>query len=183
MGNIKNYNFDRLDFKLSNSEYYDFYLNNDAIKDKPHYDTNLTVEFDFSIFVDELGDFLEVDFNVDDFLVHHFLPAGVDSESGWTGTITSDFSATTFGLTGLDNGVIPYDESTDDDAHTGLLNLLTDTALEYTSGNDTLHLNIVSGGTGQYIYPIEVITDSGATGNYLKFCGGFFQHSLKDLYV
>jgi len=120
-----------------------------------------------------------VDFNVDDFLVHHSLPAGVDSESGWTGTITSDFSATTFVLTGLDNGVIPYDESTDDDAHTGLLSLLTDTTLVHYSGDTKLHLNIVSGSTGGYVYPVETIADSGITGNYLKFCGGFLQGYYK----
>ena len=67
MGNIKNYTFDRLDFKLSNHDYWDFTLNTDAIKDSDSYNTNLIASFNFSEY--SSPDFLAGDFSSSDFSV------------------------------------------------------------------------------------------------------------------
>jgi hypothetical protein len=179
MGNIKNYTFDKLDFRLSNSEYWDFYLNTDAIKNSAHYSTNNIASFNFSGYT-----FLSnnSDFDFEDFLSSDFeTVGGITSETQWSGYTSpvSGFTATTFGLTSLDNGYSIYDESTDDDAHNSLLSALTGTSLIHTSGDTKLHLKAVSGLTGSYVYPLSLVTTTGSTGNYVNLCGGFFQGHYK----
>jgi len=177
MGNINNYNHNKLDFRLSNSEYWDFYLNTDAIKNGEHYTTNNIVSFDFSQ-IDNLS--LNADFFLEDFFSNDFDDiGGITSLSGWSGYVSSNFSATTFGLTGLDNGYMVYDESLDDDAHTTLLNTLTGTTLIHSSGDTKLHLKGVEGFTGVYDYLVNLVINTGSTGNYIDFCGGFFQGHYK----
>jgi len=159
MGNIKNYNFNNVDFKLSNSDYYDFFLNNDAEPDIIPYINNLIASFNFSGYTS--------------------LPiSGITSNSKWIDSISSNFSATTFGLTGLDNGNISYDSNLDDYSHNTLLGDLTGTTLVHTTNDDKLELKAVSGATGQYIYPIKLVT-SGSSGNYIDLCGGFYQGYYK----
>ena len=159
MTNIKNYNFNKLDFKLSNSEYYDFFLNNDAISDVTPISGNTIASFDFSN-------------------ATAFTPT-IISTNEWVDTNTSNFSASTFGLTGLDNGNIFYDKDLDDGEHTALLSALTGTTLIHTSGDTKLSLKQVSGATGGYIYPIEFVTTTGSTGNYVNLRGGFYQGYYK----
>lgn len=113
MSNIKNYNFNKLDFKLSNSEYYDFFLNNDADPTNEPISGNTIASFDFSSYT-------------------AFTPT-IISDYEWSDVIASNFSATTFGLTGLDNGYIEYDEASDFSGHTLLLSALTSTTLIHTS--------------------------------------------------
>jgi hypothetical protein len=147
MSNIKNYVFNRIDFKLTNSDYWDFSLNVSPIHDTPYYGTNIIAGFDFSSY-DVLPlrspDFNRTDFKDGDFLIEY----GIYSSVSWNGGSSSNFDITTFGLTGLDNGNITYDGSIDDDAHTTLLSALTGTTLTHSSLDDKLNLNQVSGATG-----------------------------------
>ena len=176
MGNIKNYTFNKLDFKLSNHEYWDFYLNNDAIKNTDNYGTNLIASFDFSNYGGFGIDFIEPDFLEGDF---NMTPTDIVSDSVWSGAFSTNFSASTFGLTGLDNGFIVYNETDDDDGHTALLSALTGTTLVHTSGDTKLVLNQVSGATGGYIYDSGIELSNEPAGNYMKLCGGFLQGYYK----
>lgn len=148
MSNIKNYNFNKLDFKLSNSDYYDFYLNSDAINSGQHYSATTIVSFDFG-----------------NYTILHY--SGITSSKYWSGATTGNFSATTWGLTGIDNGSIPYD------GNTSLLTLLTGSTLTHTSNDNKLTLKAVSGATGNYIYPIAI------SGTDLVLNGGFLQGYYK----
>ena len=171
MGNIKNYNFNKLDFKLSNSDYWDFFLNNDAITDTVDYTSNIIAGFDFSDYtaLSIIPDFDYADFDSDDF----YATSGITSLYEWDGAFSSDLSASTFGLTGLDNGAIHYDANGD------LLRILTGATLVHTSGDTKLFLKLVSGATGNYIYPTELVITTASTGNYLSLCGGFLQGYYK----
>jgi len=177
MGNIKNYNFNKLDFRLSNHDYWDFYLNSDAIKNGPHYSGNTIFGIDFSTY-DALS--IEPDFNSDDFNFDDFYTTyGIVSDFEWGGATSTNFSASTYGLTGHDNMSLIYIESEDDDAHTTLLSGLTLTTLIHASGDTKMVLRPVSGATGEYAYPFTLVVDSGTIGNYVNLCGGFFQGYYK----
>ena len=175
MGNIKNYTFNKLDFKLSNSDYWDFYLNNDAMKNIPHYSGNSIASFDFSDYTTFGPDFLKGDFLESDFNTSKI---DIISTSSWIGAYSGNFSATTFGLTGIDNGSIIYN-NTDDYVHTELLSALTGTTLIHTSADTKLSLKQVSGSTGNLIYPIELIVNPNSNDNHVNLCGGFFQGYYK----
>jgi len=170
MGNIQNYTLSKLDFKLSNSDYWDFYLNTDTIQDSDYHETNLIASFDFSSYGGFGVDFIEPDFLEGDF---NMVKVGIISDVEWEDAFSTDFSATTFGLTGMDNGLIPYDGNTD------LLTVLTGTTLVHTSTNTKLVLNQVSGATGGYVYPSEITLSGELSGNYMTLRGGFLQGYYK----
>ena len=187
MTNIKNYNFSGIDYRVSDSEYYDFYLRSDSA-------SVYISDFDF-ISDFNSSDFYNPDFKLDntpnDYLISSFnftnlssdnqlisLISSANTKSSTFMPLSSTFTASTYGLTGLDNGSIPYTPETDDFAHNGLINALTGTSLVIT-GDTELKLNKVTGYTGNYIYPTELITTTASTGNYINFCGGFYQGFYK----
>ena len=162
MTNLKNYNFSGIDCRLDNSEYYDFYLNTDALTNygNPSYLVdNLISSFAFSAYSTNISEII--------------------SDVSWVSATTSSFTAYTYGLTGLDNGAIGYIPEIDDYAHTGLTSILTGSTLIGVSGNSALILNQVSGYSGNYVYPLELVTTTASTGNYVRFCGGFYQGYYK----
>jgi len=180
MTNIKNYNFSGLDYRLSNSGYYDFYLNTDAIY------LNTENVGDWNVGDYENNDWFVQANSVDslisafDFSYLYTDPVNqITSHVDWDGATSSSFSANTYGLTGLDNGSVTYSPETDSYGHTGLLSALTGTTLVHVSGDTTLTLNKVTGYTGNYVYPTELISTTASTGNYIKFCGGFYQGYYK----
>ena len=131
-------------------------------------------DFETSIHVKTKKDFNENDFNFDDFLVDK----GVISEVSWDGHSTSNFSASTYGLTGFDNFSLIYD-GVDDSSHNKLLNGLTGSTLTHLSSDNKLHLREVSGATGQYSYPTNFVLTGEDTGNYVDLNGGFYQGYYK----
>ena len=181
MTNIKNYNFSGLDYHLSNSDYYDFYLNTDGIYlsnvntgDFDNYDYQ---NQDWFVSTDPI-DSLITGFNFNYYYDNDSINQ-ITSYVDWGDATSESFSAYTYGLTGLDNGSVTYSPESDDYAHTGLLNALTGTTLINVSGNTTLTLNKVTGYTGNYIYPTTLISTTASTGNYINFCGGFYQGYYK----
>jgi hypothetical protein len=159
MANIKNYNFNRLDFRLSDSDYYDFYLNDDGISTSESGTTDYSIaSFNFSAFT---------------------ASTIIVSSTEWNESVVSGLTATTYGLTGLDNGDINYDKGADNFSHTALLSHLTGSTLTHTSGDTKLTLHSVSGYTTGYTYPINLVIETGATGNYVNLCGGFYQGYYK----
>jgi hypothetical protein len=157
MGNIKNFNFNKLDVLLSNSDYWDFYLANDESSLHKAEDC-LVSYFDFNnpaIF--NSGTSLNL----------------ISSLATWTGATNTGYTFNTIGLTGIDNGLVTFDKHSGDTANLALLSALTGTSLLIPSGDSRLHLNSVTGTTNQFIYPINLNSDF--SGQYAQFNGGFYQ--------
>ena len=161
MGNIKNFNFNKLDLKLSNSEFWDFYLANDAL----------------NIFSGETCLITHFDFNEPSMYLNGDTGSTISSLTTWTGSTNSGYTFTTIGLTGIDNGLVTFDKATGDTSNLALLSALTGTSLIIPSGDSRLHLNRVTGTTGQFIYPIVSLID--ISGMYSQFNGGFYQGYYK----
>jgi hypothetical protein len=169
MGNLKNYNFNKIDAFLSNSEYYDFYLAQDDYS-SPLYLTGIT------------DDCLVVhyDFNESDIYSSGTTSANtIYSLVSWTGATNTGYTFSTFGLTGIDNGYITFDKTTGDTANTALTQTLTGITTTINSGITELVLTRVTGQTGTYEYPLEIIQNTTTVGDYARLCGGFYQGYYK----
>jgi hypothetical protein len=166
MGNIKNFSFNKLDLRLSNSEYWDFYLAND---DSPVEARVITT-----------GDCLV---SIFDFTNSNIYSSGATSANTisslvwWTGATNSGYTFSTIGLTGIDNGLVLFEKNSGDTSNLELLSALTGNTLVIPANDKRLHLNGVSGTTGQFIYPIDILNDT--SGDYAQFCGGFYQGYYK----
>jgi hypothetical protein len=167
MGNLKNYNFNKIDAFLSNYQYHDYYLALDGCATVP-YTGSVT------------GDCFVVDYDFNDPNIYSTGSTSADtiySLVTWTGATNSGYTFNTFGLTGIDNGYITFDKTTGDTANTALLSALTATTIVIPSGETRLTLNRVTGMTENYEYPIDIL--SGTSGDYAKLCGGFYQGYYK----
>jgi len=167
MGNLKNYNFNKVDAFLSNFQYYDYYLALDGCATVPY--TGAVT-----------GDCFVVHYDFNDSNIYSTGSTSADtiySLVTWTGATNSGYTFNTFGLTGIDNGYITFDKTTGDTSNIALLNALTGSTVTLTSGDTRLTLNRVTGMTENYEYPIDIL--SGTTGEYAKLCGGFYQGYYK----
>jgi hypothetical protein len=170
MGNLKNYNFNKIDMYLSNSQYYDLYLAQDEVSTPCVCNTVIS------------GDCLVVhyDFNNSNIFSTGSTSANtIYSLSTWSEATNTGHTFQTFGLTGIDNGYIEYIKNSGDTSNTGLTHTLSGTTTIIPSGDTRLTLTRVTGATGNYEYPFEITNSSGATGNYLSLCGGFYQGYYK----
>lgn len=165
MGNIKNFNFDKLKLQLSNSDYWDFYLGNDETSggcDALLSGSCFVVWYDFN--------------NPDTFLSR--LTSSINSLVSWTGATNSGYTLNTIGLTGIDNGLITFDKTSGDTTNQALLSALTNSVLVIQSGDTGLMMNSVTGTISGLTYQIS--SSSGITeGNFIKFLGGFYQGFYK----
>jgi len=169
MGNIQNFNFNKLDAFLSNSEYYDFYLGNDSlIYNEPCCDE---VEDECLI--------LNFDFNENIYVSGNTYGETIKSLSTWSKAINNGLTLGTFGLTGIDNGYVPFSKIDTDYSNELLVNTLTGTVVTIPSGDTRFTFNSVSGSTTQYIYPKTIVNDETILGDYLTLCGGFYQGYFK----
>lgn len=168
MGHINNYKYNNLDLRLSNDEYYDLYLSNDE-----YYVDNLNNIVS--------GDTLITEFDFNNQLIYEdygYSAQTIYSLSTWPNAVNTGVTLDNIGLTGLDNGFIPYEKNDDDYNNTGLTHSLTGTTLEISSGNTELILNPVTGYTNNYVYPMEIL-ESETVGFYSHLCGGFYQGFFK----
>jgi hypothetical protein len=166
MGNIKNFNFNKLDLILSNSDYWDFFLatgDNTGGANIPTTGDCLVSLFDFN------------DSNI--YVSGNTSSQTISSLVSWTGATNSGYTFSTIGLTGIDNGLVTFVKESGDTSNNALLSALTGTTLIIPSGDSRLHLNRISGSTGDYIYPIDILND--VSGDYAQFCGGFYQGYYK----
>jgi hypothetical protein len=169
MGNLKNFNFNKIDAFLSNSEYYDFYLAQDEGGMYSLFDGNLSDDCTV----------VHYDFNEDEIYsgaVH--IDETIYSLVTWTGATNTGHTFNTFGLTGIDNGYITFVKENCDRINTGLTSTLTGSVVTIPSGDTRLFLNPVTGMTGQFGYPMSLASDTTA-GRYAKLCGGFYQGYYK----
>ena len=166
MGNIKNFNFNKLDLKLSNSDYWDFYLSTDEYNNcndgPPAYGECLVVWYDFN--------------NPTTFANSQISATSIYSLVTWNQAINTGYTFNTIGLTGIDNGLVLFNKTSGDTSNLALLSALTGTTLVIPSGDTRLQMTRVTGTTGNFIYPIDII--SGTT-TYAQFCGGFYQGYYK----
>lgn len=167
MGNIRNFNFNKLDLRLSNSDYWDFYLSSDGASVEP---SNGLMSGDCFV--------VWYDFNNASVYPNSATTAStIYSLVSWTGSTNTGYTLNTIGLTGLDNGLVTFERDPLDPTNQALLSALTGTTLVIPSGDTRLTLNAVTGTTEQYVYPITHMT--GSTGDYKQFCGGFYQGFYK----
>ena len=90
----------------------------------------------------------------------------------WSGATNTGYTFNTIGLTGIDNGLVPYVKDPTDPTNQNLINTLT--------GSTLAIMTLISGSTDEYIYPTERIIDPTFTiGDYVQFCGGFYQGYYK----
>ena len=163
MGNIKNYNFNKLDLYLSNNGFWDFYLAGDDASGGSSVITT--------------GDCLVSLFDFNDSGIYNVSSSTISSLVYWTGATNTGYTFSTIGLTGIDNGLVPYVKDYSDPLNLNLLSALTGNTLIIPANDKRLHLNPISGSTEQYIYPIN--TELDLSGDYAQFCGGFYQGYYK----
>lgn len=169
MGNIKNFNFNKLDLRLSNSDYWDFYLATDEGPTLPC--RGLTSGDCFVVWYD---------FGNPAIFPNSAITAttSIYSLVTWTGATNSGYTMNTIGLTGIDNGLVTFDKQSGDTTNQALLSALTATTLIIPSGDTRLNMNMVTGTTGNFIYPMTYVLDP-VVGNYTDLCGGFYQGFYK----
>lgn len=169
MGNIKNFNFNKVELRLSNSDYWDLFLSTD---DGPTLTcTGLTSGDCFVVWYD---------FNNPNIYPNSATSAtSIYSLVTWNDAINTGYTINTIGLTGIDNGLITFDTISGDTSNQVLLSALTGSTLVIPSGDTRLTMTRVTGETGNFIYPIYHIVDTTSVGDYKKFCGGFYQGYYK----
>ena len=166
MGNIKNFNFNKLDLKLSNSDYWDFFLATDERNDcgGGSGDCDPVVWYDFN--------------NIQTYENSILTATSIVSLVSWSEAINTGYTFDTIGLTGIDNGLITFEKSPSDTTNQALLEALTGSTLVIYANDKALHMDRVTGTTGEYIYPFDIITGETA-GTYTNLCGGFYQGYYK----
>jgi hypothetical protein len=168
MVNIKNFNFNKLDLKLSNSDYWDFFLANDS--------TAIPTSSGLTS-----GDCFVVWYDFDNVNIYPnsaTTASTIYSLVSWDNAVNTGYTFNTIGLTGIDNGLITFNKDPLDYKNDALVNALTGSTLIIPSGETRFMMHLVTGTTDTYIYPTERVT-GGTEGDYVQFCGGFYQGYYK----
>jgi hypothetical protein len=169
MGNLKNFNFNKIDAYLTSSEYYDYTLSNE----ETYYGSSLDSIISGSCLL------VYYDFDNPEIYTSGVTSGDtITSLTYWEDYVNSGLSLDYFGLTGLDNGYIPYSGLSGDTSNEALLDALTGSTVNISQDDISLIMNTVSGYTGLITYDKEVVQDN-VVGDYLKLCGGFYQGYYK----
>lgn len=164
MSNISNNNFNTLDLNISKSEYWDFVLS----KEK---DSNVLLDGSF-LFDDTLISY--VNMNDDRCIDGNSIYSLNDYK--WVNSVNNGLLLSNFGFNGIDNGGIMFDKN--NITSNEFVDLISSNDLIVSSGDTRLKLNIISGNTGDYTYPLSFIED--LNGKYIKLEGGFYQGFFKS---
>lgn len=166
MGNILNFNFNNLDLRLSNSEYYDFWLGNDE-----DYST------DYSCMIS--GSCLVSNFNFNDSnTINSSNISKIYSLNSWGGATNLGVDTAFYGLTGMDNGDILITINTGDTTNQIISDTFLNTTLTIPSGDTRFIMHQVSGLTNNIVYPLGFDSDL-EVGDFVNFNGGFYQGYYK----
>ena len=179
MSNIKGFNFNKIDLRLSNRDYWDFYLATD--ENVSYLGGSGSGSGSGSASALGSGNCFVVWYDFENTLTYKNNNPNTGtllSLVNWNNAINTGYTATTIGLTGIDNGLITFQKTSGDTSNLALLSALTASTLVITSGDTRLTMNLVTGTTGNYIYPRERIIDP-IYGAYEQLCGGFFQGFYK----
>jgi len=167
--NINNYNLNNLRLNLSFRYYWDFFLTDGGVISSPY--TGITS-----------GTCFVTHFDFNDPQIYSTGTTSADtiySLQTWTGATNSGYTLSTVGVTGIDNGLITFERNSGDTTNQAILSALTGSSLVIPSGETRFIMNRVTGMTEQYIYPLTHVTTTASTGNYMDFCGGFYQGYYK----
>ena len=169
--NINNYNLNDLKLQISNKDYWDFYLANGGGTSSPY--TGIT-----------LGSCFTTHFDFNNPSIYSTGSTSADtiySLVSWDNAVSTGVTIDTIGITGIDNGLITFNKTSGDTTNQALLSALTQSVLTIPSGETRFIMNRVTGMTGQYEYPIEIIPANALSpvGAYAQFCGGFYQGYYK----
>lgn len=203
MGNILNFNVNKIDMRLSNYNYWDLYLAKGDYSITPQdtivSGTCLVAHFDFNN-VNIYGTYSPYTYqyatqygNINGTLISQYaaqytsqygslgyLTDGVIySLTTWEDAVNTGYLMTTIGLTGIDNGLVGFIKVSADTSNLALLDALTGSTLYIPSGDTRLCLSRVTGYTGNYVYPLTLENDSNTVGTYARLCGGFYQGYYK----
>lgn len=171
-GNIKNFNSKKIELRLSDSEYYDFYLAKD--EGCNHSVGNVGGEH-------EVSDCLVVHFDFNNDNIYNLSGSSgntIYSLTSWSGAKSSGYELDTIGLTGIDNGLILFNKQIGDYDNDDLFDAITDSTLVIPANENRFFMNPVSGMTGHIVYPISKMYDP-MVGEVSTFCGGFYQGFYK----
>ena len=163
MANLLNFNFNKLDLKLSNSDYWDFFLGADAT--------------DGNCYPLEAGSCLVVWYDFNNPAIYETGTDSIYSLVTWDKAVNTGYTLNTIGLTGIDNGLVTFDKQAGDDSNLALLSALTGSTLIIPANDMRLTLNKVTGTTGNFVYPTQILNEGG--NDYINLCGGFFQGFYK----
>ena len=165
MGNIKNFNFNKLDVKLSNSDYWDFFLATDEYNNCGAGSSSgcTAVWYDFN--------------DLDTYANSALTATSIYSLTTWSEAVNTGYTFNTIGLTGIDNGLITFNKTTGDTSNQALLSAITASTLVIQSGDTRMKMTRVTGTTGDYVYPYVITADT--SGYYSSLCGGFYQGFYK----
>jgi hypothetical protein len=168
-GNILNFNAKKIQLRLSDSEYHDFYLAQDE-ECRPQ--TGI---------YGEDSDCLVVHYDFNDSNIYSTGSTSANtiySLATWSGATNTGYTLDTIGLTGIDNGLITFDKQQNDYTNDALFSALTDSTLVIPAGENRFFMHQVSGMTNDFVYPMEQGFDP-TVGTYMNFCGGFYQGFYK----
>jgi hypothetical protein len=153
MPNIIENNYNKIDLRVSSSDYWDFTLSKE---NDPYY-----VYDGSELYSDAIISYIDISNPncISGNTKLYSLP-----EYKWDVSINLGLELNDIGFTGIDNGLIS------DITVSGI----TGSTLEITTGDTRLLLNKISGYTGDYIYPSEIIDD------HISLNGGFYQGFFKS---
>lgn len=167
--NTVNLNINNFDLFVSTINYWDIHVSN--VNDFPKQyssianNQSLITHFDFN--------------NPSIFSTGSTSAQTIYSLATWSGATNSGVNTDNIGITGVDNGFITFNEMSGTTGSPALLSALTGSNLTIPSGDSRFFLTRVTGNTGNYVYPLEIVHQSGGTGDYLSLCGGFYQGFYK----
>lgn len=180
MGNIYYNNTNKVNLRLTKSDYWDICLSDDkspfSILDGSYlYDDNL-ISF--------------IDISNSDCILNNGKSIISTDKYKYNKSFNHGLKLFNYGYHGIDNGIINFDINsvTKNDfinILTGNTDIVNNELIPYISieeNNVKLQLNAISGNTGDYVYPLEYVNDN--YDKYIKLDGGFYQGFFKhqDIY-
>ena len=164
MSNIFENNHNKIDLALSFTEFWDLGLSKEIdpiviLNGSNYYDDNL-ISY--------------ININDDRCYSGNTLYNNIDYK--WINTFNTGLTLDNIGITGIDNGLIQF--NIDDILNDDFYNLITGSTYSTPSGETRLILHQITGNTGIYIYPMNLVDD--LDGNSVYFNGGFYQGIFKS---
>lgn len=160
MENLNKYKRWNTQLHLYNNLYWDFVLSQDTTPYKNADGNAISKEDCLSAYLD----FSNIDCLTGDTVLSL-------SKNIWNKAVSEPAVLKDYGLTGIDNGIIPLDNTISNKQY---YDLITKSYLKL-DGDKRLQLKKVGGNTAAYVYPIEYVEDGG----FYRLKGGFFQGFFK----
>lgn len=159
MANLLNHNFNFLKLKVSNFNYWDFFVNKDRVSNS----FSTSTCNNNKLYNDSLV--CEINPNIDGSIDEN--GKTIYSTTNWDGAMNNGVELNDIGLTGLDNGFIEYNKDEDN-----IFDLLTKSKYNIEKDNLRFFMNPVNGYVKNLDYETNIISDDF---KYINFNGGGYQ--------